>query len=658
MTVNGPRDQSHTSPDLREAENSSGGIRCNQCEASLAEAIEITSRKVVATVVALLPAPTGEPAMATDCCCICLDGLDIPGLSCQKLDCGHVLHEHCINKLRQSGLPGLCPLCRQFQSDLAPVEVLFAEAVILQIRGQNEQAFQKFEKILEIDPCHALACGHKASHFDMGLGVRQNDLLAAEWYEKSMKFGHRPFNNLGQVYKRMGRVADAQAMFLKATQAGPGFSASAFFNLARSKQEMGELQQAEELYREGHRHGHLLSTYNLAQMMFRRGDTAQAEVLYRDVINRPQSIIPDCHEDKEFVLCAMNMLGHVLKQQGRNDEAVEMWVQGALKGSQEALANLSVSTRARLKEAGCKDADNLAMSLLKELVKGGSSPTSVATFLESLRSLEPRETDALVKGSYVILHGLETEVGRALNGRRGVVLGRDTASGRVAVQVDGAGRKLFKRVNLAWSPLPPQATPWQSPADYDVNAALRASSRHMEERAALFNAPLMEALLESRPPNFSLDVVVLECSRNEAWLRKALAVAPELEERRRQIEEAGHRVELECGAKFLVPAGAFKLVEEDLQRRGMVLCKRHIVVDVALEKVVEEVISTSCQALSRRERGSFKLKGKAKLQVTSPPLTALQDPSTQQGLPIKRTFIQIQIPSSLYSLSSVRPATT
>ena len=49
-------------------------------------------------------------------------------------------------------------------------------------------------------------------------------------------------------------------------------------------------------------------------------------MLYRDVING-QRVIPDCHEDEEFVLHALGILGNILKQQGRNDDAEEMWVQ-------------------------------------------------------------------------------------------------------------------------------------------------------------------------------------------------------------------------------------------------------------------------------------------------------------------------------------------
>ena len=447
-------------------------------------------------------------------------------------------------------------------------------------------------------------------------------------------------------------------MFEKATSRGDGFSASAYFNLARSKQQEGKLQEAEELYWQGHRSGHLISTYNLANMIMRRGNYAEAEILYRDVIRREPivSLIPSCWEDDEHVSNAMNNLGSLLDKQGKRDEALRMWVRAAKRGNEDSLLNLLLFARKSVEPRGASAVEDVVPKLLSQFLQSPSATKSVETFVEALKSLKSPEELSFSKGCHVILYGLETDAGKALNGCRGVVLGKDTKTGRLAVQVDGVGRRLRKRANLAWSPFPPEASSRSSPQIDDLGAALEESSRQADERAADDNAPLMEALLHSRQPENHVGIVVLEYSRNEAWFRKALATAPELAERRQAIEDAGYQVELSCGAKCLVPANIFKLVEEDLQRRGVTLSKRHVVVDAALEAVVAKVINDHSEALTRRERGSFKLKGRSSMEVDmEPPSTPSS--SGSEKLPVKRTFIQVQIPSSMYSLSSEHPHT-
>ena len=151
-----------------------------------------------------------RPDSAQEQCCICLDSLGTPGLGCQKLPCGHTLHERCVNELRQHGVAVACPLCREHLPDLPPVDVLYGEAFILKLRQEYTQAFQKLEEVLEIQPSHGEACGMKASFFDTGNGVPQSDVLAAEWYERALQLGLKPYNNLGQIYQRLGRVKEGE----------------------------------------------------------------------------------------------------------------------------------------------------------------------------------------------------------------------------------------------------------------------------------------------------------------------------------------------------------------------------------------------------------------------------------------------------------------
>merc|ERR1719453_1929434 len=57
-------------------------------------------------------------------CCICLASLETPGLKCQALQCGHVIHKHCINTMRNHSRSGRCPLCRAELDELTPKQRL------------------------------------------------------------------------------------------------------------------------------------------------------------------------------------------------------------------------------------------------------------------------------------------------------------------------------------------------------------------------------------------------------------------------------------------------------------------------------------------------------------------------------------------------------
>jgi len=92
--------------------------------------------------------------------------------------------------------------------------------------------------------------------------------------------------------------------------------------------------------------------------------------------------------------------------------------------------------------------------------------------------------------------------------------------------------------------------------------------------------------------------------------------------------------------------------------RGDLLKNKNVIVTEDIEDAVKVVLDKFRLSVSRRERGSFKLKNRAKLDVPV-------DTGMHQVLPseysdfvlIKRTFIHAQLPSSMQSASSVVPAT-
>ena len=152
--------------------------------------------------------------------CCCLGSLETPGLGCQT-HCRHVLYER-VNELRRSGLPGACPVCRRESPDLMPVETVFIQAIFCKLQGTHDLLFQALNEVLEIEPNHAGACAEKATCFHMGIGTCQNYNFAAEFYRKAlglysdMDIDVGPaYNNLGEVYKALGEMEQAERTFRK-----------------------------------------------------------------------------------------------------------------------------------------------------------------------------------------------------------------------------------------------------------------------------------------------------------------------------------------------------------------------------------------------------------------------------------------------------------
>lgn len=208
----------------------------------------------------------------------------------------------------------------------------------------------------------------------------------------------------------------------------------------------------------------------------------------------------------------------------------------------------------------------------------------------------------------------------------------------------------MKRSNMAWAPSPDNASIVHDPRAYDVEAALKESQRLTAEHAADANAPLMDALVHSSRALGCVPIVILEYSRNDEWFRQALSTAPELEERRKAIVDAGWSVELSCGAKSFVVPHFFEIVEKYLQDRSIELSRRHVIVEESMEQAVRQVLEVQRQSIRRQDRGSFKLKSKMHVDV------AIAQSLTMASL-VKRTFIHIDIPSSMRSVSSIRPNT-
>ena len=94
---------------------------------------------------------------APDICCLCLERLDIPGFGCQRLSCGHTMHEQCITELRSKSGSDRCPLCAQSHDDLLPVQAFLSAAVVQFLRKAYPESKQLILEAIEVDPMHVEA---------------------------------------------------------------------------------------------------------------------------------------------------------------------------------------------------------------------------------------------------------------------------------------------------------------------------------------------------------------------------------------------------------------------------------------------------------------------------------------------------------------------
>jgi tetratricopeptide (TPR) repeat protein len=127
----------------------------------------------------------------------------------------------------------------------APVDVaeLFARGIALEEDpGNQAQAMEMYEQVLEIDPDHA------AAHINLGTlhYNRQEYALAEKHYRRAIEVDARyalAYFDLGNVLDETGRVAEAIQTYSTALQLAPTY-ADAHYNLALAYEKMKEPRKA------------------------------------------------------------------------------------------------------------------------------------------------------------------------------------------------------------------------------------------------------------------------------------------------------------------------------------------------------------------------------------------------------------------------------
>ena len=63
------------------------------------------------------------------------------GLGRQTLACRHMMHEQCITTMRRYGVVGRCPICREEQEDLTPVQDMIHRGAVHHMRQEHSQCY-------------------------------------------------------------------------------------------------------------------------------------------------------------------------------------------------------------------------------------------------------------------------------------------------------------------------------------------------------------------------------------------------------------------------------------------------------------------------------------------------------------------------------------
>merc|ERR1719482_1640490 len=196
-------------------------------------------------------------------------------------------------------------------------------------------------------------------------------------------------------------------------------------------------------------------------------------------------------------------------------------------------------------------------------------------------------------------------------------------------------------------------------ADFEIQTAIQESisrdandmSSHSQVPAEV-NAQISSALLHSADADSGPRVVLLKFSRRPRALGEALLHAPELADCIQALQSHGFQVELQSGAKVFVHPEHYEATLEAIRLGGWTLFPNHVVTEVHLEEVVLGIVKKL-----RRESGeSVHPKGSRVVPLGFATAAAQQDSEVR----VARTFIEIRLPTSLYSTSHTgpRPAST
>jgi len=152
------------------------------------------------------------------------------------------------------------------------------------------------------------------------------------------------------------------------------------------------------------------------------------------------------------------------------------------------------------------------------------------------------------------------------------------------------------------------------------------------------NAQISDSLMRNTSAPSDAKVVLLTFSRDPAALGQTLLQAAQLAPLKEVLAAESLDVELPSGAKIFVRPEHHGPTVEAIRLYGLSLKPKHVVVDVELEQVVLKLVE------SLRPKKVY-----AKTRTIMPLALAELAGNCDYEVDILRTFIDIRVPSSLYS---------
>ncbi|KAG4439420.1 hypothetical protein IFR05_005113 [Cadophora sp. M221] len=236
------------------------------------------------------------------------------------------------------------------------------------------------------------------------------------------------FHNLGGLYSDQGKLAEAEAMYLRALEGkekalGPDHTSTldTVNNLGSLYKDQGKLAKAEAMYLralEGKEkalepdHTSTLSTVNNLGNLYRdQGKLAEAEAMYLRALEGKEKALEPNHTS---TLSTVNNLGNLYKDQGKLAEAEAMYLR-ALEGKEKALGPDHTSTLDTVNNLGnlyrdqgkLAEAEAMYLRALEGCEKAlGPDHTSTLSTVNNLGSLY-KDQGKLAEAEAMYLRALE-----------------------------------------------------------------------------------------------------------------------------------------------------------------------------------------------------------------------------------------------------------
>jgi len=256
-------------------------------------------------------------------CCICFEVLS--GSGCQRLPCGHVLHEKCVREMRCFGAVGRCPLCRHASDLLTPIQDLIEQASACRVRDANVECAQLASEVLALDSTNEHANLLLGELYRSGQGVHKDPCKAFELLEQGRIQGNaRCATQLGVLYGDFGMGNKAKELYEEGRRRGDSRGA---LNLGVCAMEEGQEQQAKEFFTEAVLGGDAGGYTYMGCLHDRAGEVSTAEFFYE---------LGWLHGHVQ----ALSYLGALRRDQGQVEEAVRLLELACQLGDPDAAVEL------------------------------------------------------------------------------------------------------------------------------------------------------------------------------------------------------------------------------------------------------------------------------------------------------------------------------